>query len=922
MELAIPLLGAAVAPSLGFAASTGWLVGSMLFGLTQGTKKGRPTIHETGAQTVAEGAPLGIVYGTAPLTGNVIAAGPVRKIETPIKQRKGGSKTVGTEVQYLCTYAVALGEPIDVLVMAKCDGTIAYDARPGNNFAADNAQFLDRCKIYYGDEEQLPDPDLEAIYGAGEVPAYRGTAYIVFKDDDLTQRGGSLKQWEFLVSSNGSMKVITISTSQSSSFIRGTAGSSITGSWPSTSIPAFNDADNYGAGCLLFYFSSTNITAGVTLRFQVIKNPGVGETVLSEELKTAAVTGSVDFSVQINHQNQSDSYQGRIGVVSGTQSGPVQTNWAIRKPSSASWQPVQNAGLLALYQSDNNFGVLTDGATFRRASYFVNGEYWRPAGAWSYFPSGEVRSVLLSDMVLDIHALCGADVPVVDDLADIRIHGVTFGSTDYTGAGAIDTMRPIYHFDRAEIAGELQYVARGKPSVATITEDDLVDIDDSGDREAQGEFPRKLLLTALNPNANYETSTVPSQRYSPDVRVSGESSFSVPVVMDEEEMTRRVDMAHKVLWAEAEGEVKFSLPFKWMWLTPSDCITREMGGQVRRIRIEEISDADFVRSITGKFDRANSYTSTRDFVPLPAPEPPVSRVVGDTVLAFMDIPALSESEDSLNAYVAVSAEGAAWTGALVQRSLDDGETFGSVTTLGPSVLGELLDPITNASEFYTDTTNVVRVHLARDGQEVLSISETSFLSGGGAFALEKPDGSFEVMQYLDAEDEGDGVFALTTLHRGQLNSKPDAHAPGAVFVLLSGATAVPMESAWIGLDLVHRAPSIGQVPEEATQQTQEYAGRSQAEWPVVHLTLERDGSDILGSWVPRHRFGAEIAPVASANFQGFRVILDDGSDAVTFDTTDASFTYDASALGTPIDVTVSALNRITGPGEAVTKEIA
>lgn len=928
MQLALPLLGSAIAPSIGLSASTGWLVGSMLYGLTQGTKKGRPTIHESGAQTIMEGAPLGIVYGTAPLTGNVIAAGPVRKIETPIKQRKGGSKTVGTEVQYLCTYAVAIGEPIDVLVMAKCDGAIVYDVRPGHNFASDNAQFLSRCKIYYGDEEQLPDPDLEAIYGAGEVPAYRGTSYIVFKDDDLTNRSGSLRQWEFLVSANGSMKWVAINATDSaitlSSGSKSCGGSCLPMVNVSEPYPKLNSTGYNGTGCVLFVFSiNSGLNPGAVVRFSVRTGPHTNPVQIWS--RDYHATGTNLFgSVQVNHNSPNLEISARIALVGGS-AGITNINMYAATPSSTAWQPVNYdfGGLSIVESEENDFGILTNGSSFRCASFVSAGrQYWRGApAAWAYWDEAELRSVLLSDMISDIHERCGAVAPNADDLNETRVHGVTFSSTDYTGAGAIDAMRPIYHFDRTETDGDICYVARGKPSVATIAEEDLVDVEDSSDREDQGEFPRKLLMTALNPNSNYETSTVSSQRYSPDVRVSGESRLTVPVVMNEEEMTRRVDMVHKVLWAEAEGEVRFSLPFKWIWLTPSDCITREMGGQVRRIRIEEISDSDFVRTITGKFDRVNSYTSTREFVPLPAPEPPVSRVVGDTVLAVMDIPALSESNDALVECLAVSAEGAAWTGAVVQRSLDDGETFFSVDSFGASVIGTLVDSVSIASEFYTDTTNVVRVQLIRDGQELLSISEASFLGGGGAFALEKSDGSFEVMQYLDAEDEGGGVFALTTLHRGQLNSKPAAHATGAKFVLLSGASAVPMESAWIGRDLVHRAPSIGQVPENAAQQTQTYVGRSQLEWPVLHLTLGRDGSDIFGSWVPRHRFGAEIAPVASTNFQGFRVTLDDGSDTITFDTTDTSFIYDASALGTPVEVTVSALNRITGPGEAVTKEI-
>lgn len=923
MQLALPLLGAAIAPTFGAAWTTGWLVGSMLYGLVSGPRKGKPTIGETGAQTVQEGAPIPVVFGTSTLTGFVRAAGPIRKVITPIKGGKGGSQKVGEEVQYFCTWALCIGEPIDVLVMVKRDGAIVYDNRPGNDFAEDNAKFLENCKIYYGDENQLPDPDLEAIFGVGEVPSYRGTAYLVFKDDDITSRGGSLPQLEVLVSSNGSMRTVEVTTAVNHSTITSTVGGGINfNHWPDPPYPNFSDSNHSGSGCILFHFYCQNVTLGVTLRFQILGNPGVSQYVIAEEFKTAGTTGPVEFSIQVNHQNQNVPYRGLVAVVDGSQIGSPQTNWVIVKPNSSTWQPVFNDSLKAVYQTDANFGVLTNGSEFRRASYVNNNEKWRPSGPWSYFPEGEVRSVLLSDLVTNIHDRCGAVVPDVSELVVNRLHGVTFGSPDYTGGNAIDALRPLYTFDRVESGLQLRYVKRGKAAVATITEDDLVDLPESSEREAPLEFPRRVLLTALNPSANYETATAQSQRYSPDVRVKGESSVTVPVVLTEEEQARHVSIIHKVLWAEAEREVTFALPYKWIWLTAGDCLILTMRGQSRRVRIEEISDADFVRTIKAKVDRASAYVADPIYAALPTPYPPVSHVVGDTVLAVMDIPALYERDDQLVQYIAVCGGGAAWGGALLQRSLDDGESFGNVDTFGASVMGLLVDAITSSPAPYTDTTNVVRVQLIRADHEISSISESSFLNGGGGFALEKPDGSYEVMQYLDAVDEGSGIFALTTLHRGVLNSKPSAHIPGARFVLLSGASSVPAESSWIGRDLVHRAPSLGQSPEDADQQTEEFVGRSQREWSVASFMLHRSGDDILGSWSPRHRFGSEISPVASINFQGFRITLNDGADVVTFDTTEAGFTYDASALGTPIDVTVAALNRITGLGETTTEEIA
>ena len=53
--------------------------------------------------------------------------------------------------------------------------------------------------IYTGAADQLPDPKMEAIEGAGMVPAYRGTAYVVIEDLDLSPYGNRLPQFSFEV---------------------------------------------------------------------------------------------------------------------------------------------------------------------------------------------------------------------------------------------------------------------------------------------------------------------------------------------------------------------------------------------------------------------------------------------------------------------------------------------------------------------------------------------------------------------------------------------------------------------------------------------------------------------------------------------------------------------------------------------------
>ncbi|MBL0918048.1 MAG: hypothetical protein IBJ14_05055 [Hydrogenophaga sp.] len=978
--LALPLLGAAIGSYAGYAA-VGWAVGSMLYtSLASRQKKGTPSISEAATQTVMEGAPINIVYGTAPIAGNVIAAGRVRKVSTPIRQGKGGKKTVGTDVQYFCTYAVALCEgPLNLLtgiLVAKRDGKIVFDARPGSGMNADNSAFLSRCSIYLGTEDQMPDPALEGIFGVGEVPAMRGTAYIVFRDDDLTSRSGSLPQWEFVIG-NGYVpppfidqresRLVSVSAVMiNSSGLKNLPGEDFEDTGRPTWSSYFSE---FGAAAVLAYRDynigaevpqDTGVQPTKTLPFEpdrqyrVLISSGFWSNGVCpfqfEFLNAAGATVCVVKSQGFIGPPEDVSVPG-----GGSFRHRVRYGTSLSTPSTAGPENggVQTSGVFACAPGEFSFTTnsgSSDTSSFtiscnamsitavRISNCRVSSNYnlsttqlpWAsilmyrlPTGDDPEpppdVPEGQVR---LSDIVADIHARCGAVEPDASDLDGTHIKGMVLGSADYSGANVIDVLRSAFFFDRIEISNQIVYARRGRASVAAIAEGDLVDANESMDRDAVDEYPRKVLLTAISVSANYETSAVVSQRYSPDVKITGETSVSVPIVMDELEQSRVVAILHKVMWMEAEGEVKFSLPYRWINLVPGDCVTLTLRGHARRIRIDEIKDADHVLEITGKPDRVSAYAAEPNYVLLAPPEPPVSSIPGDTTLAILDIAALRDQDDSLVYYAAGLGEMPAWEGAVLQRSTDAGAIFNDVQVLGPSTVGLLLDNVTAAPEHYTDTTNVVRVQLLRGDMELASLSDIAFLGDAGAFALSRPDGTWEVMQYCDAVHEGNNIYALSTLHRGLLNSGTSDHFSGVTFVLLDTVVPIAAQSIWLGSTLVHRAPSAGQSAEEAGQQSMVYAGISQREWAVAFLNVGMAGATVSGTWAPRHRFGSDVHPLASTNFDGYQVVLDDGTNVETLLVSSPEFTFDASGWDTPINVTVSAVNRITGPGEAISTEVS
>jgi len=135
-------------------------------------------------QAATEGAPLAQVYGRMRVAGQIIWS--TRFLETVRTSSAGGKASGGNttvrEFSYSISFAVALCEgKIDRIGRVWADGKLL-----------DLADIAHR--VYLGSEDQLPDPKIEAVEGAGEVPAYRGTAYMVFEDLPLGVFGNRIPQ--------------------------------------------------------------------------------------------------------------------------------------------------------------------------------------------------------------------------------------------------------------------------------------------------------------------------------------------------------------------------------------------------------------------------------------------------------------------------------------------------------------------------------------------------------------------------------------------------------------------------------------------------------------------------------------------------------------------------------------------------------
>jgi hypothetical protein len=143
-----------------------------------------PRVKDFHVTSSREGANIPVVYGRMRVGAEVVWAATFKE-RREMGGGKGGPRV--TDYSYSLSFAVGL-----------CEGEIARVSRCWANGEAFDLSKV-TWRLYRGTEDQSPDPLIEAIEGAGEAPAYRGLAYIVFEDLPVDAFGARLPQLSFEV---------------------------------------------------------------------------------------------------------------------------------------------------------------------------------------------------------------------------------------------------------------------------------------------------------------------------------------------------------------------------------------------------------------------------------------------------------------------------------------------------------------------------------------------------------------------------------------------------------------------------------------------------------------------------------------------------------------------------------------------------
>lgn len=191
-------------------ARLGWMAGGLIGGAMQGPNELPPVfgprLGDLKVQTSTYGVAIPRVYGTARIAGNIIWSTDIIETPTTVTVESGGkgggsaSEQTQTTYSYSQSFAVGLCEgPITGVRRVWANGKLIWTAADDADASSITASAGISLTVYLGTEDQLPSALQESYEGVGDVPGYRGLAYVEFTNLQLAQFGNRTPNMEFEV---------------------------------------------------------------------------------------------------------------------------------------------------------------------------------------------------------------------------------------------------------------------------------------------------------------------------------------------------------------------------------------------------------------------------------------------------------------------------------------------------------------------------------------------------------------------------------------------------------------------------------------------------------------------------------------------------------------------------------------------------
>lgn len=520
-------------------------------------------------------------------------------------------------------------------------------------------------------------------------------------------------------------------------------------------------------------------------------------------------------------------------------------------------------------------------------------EAWADAGAWrtGHWLNGRLGGET-RDLIATVLIRGGIEAEALEiGLIEGDVQGYVIDRPMRT-RDALEPLLAATGLDAVERNGRIALLGRGPVDSELKTEALAVPDDGApvvGERVLEA-LPAAVRVRFIDGNADYQTGSV-------TVRSTGEGGgvdLDLPAICS---ATLARTAAERILAGDALEQLRIHVgPLMALALEAGDRVAVEGREGAWRIVRTDLNEAPSV-VLRPAPDRRPG-----EDVALPRAGDPAS-TVGAPFFRILELPPLPGAEEDSGPIAVVAADpwrpmdihGGPDAVALTLRgTAEHSATVGSVVqALGPGV------------RHRWDFANVLVLRLEGGGLE--SRADGAVFAGANTVAVETSAG-WELVQFRNAELQGDGSWRLTGLLRGQQGTEEAMEAgasPGAVVVVLDGdLTRVKWSKDEAGLPLLWRVAPRGAAPGGAASSERTFTAMNlfARPWRPAHLVAERRndaGFDL--SWIARRRIGGDRwegeAPASDPSRFRLRV-LNAGVEIRRVEIDSSAFSYSGSLFAT------------------------
>ncbi|MFP1631575.1 glycoside hydrolase TIM-barrel-like domain-containing protein [Zhengella sp. ZM62] len=506
-----------------------------------------------------------------------------------------------------------------------------------------------------------------------------------------------------------------------------------------------------------------------------------------------------------------------------------------------------------------------------------DGGVWADGVNWArgHWLNGRVEAVWIGDVinaVLARHGLPAADVEAVDAMAA----GILIDNSA-SAREALEPLVAMHGLSVSERDGRLVFASQTRAMAPRIVAD-VIEADREAsveaDRAAREDVPAVAVLAWRDPFRGYEGAVT---RFPEEASGGTEINMAYPGILNEG-AARSLAAAWLARIRQGREECRFALPPASglsvgqrlafadrpdrIWL-----VTEVEAGMTDMVRARRIIPAPPVPDIAGVAASANPRAAT----------PAAPRIV------LIDLPMADIFSSESDAFCA-AAWSRPWRTHLLEASPEDAG-YGLRATLDrPAAIGSLVTPLAPGLGAVRERAAFIEVGFP--DAELESVSDLQLFAGANTVAIQVEGGSWEVLQYQDAEEIRPAVWRLSRLIRGQAGTEDlmRAGAPvGATAVLLDDSVKpAGLRAGEAGLELSWRARALVGFGTSADATIITGAGGLRARMPLspVHLRAMRmEDGGVRFSWIRRSRLradGWDEVPLGEER-ESYRVVLTDGT---------------------------------------------